>query len=148
MRKLFLVLWALLCVPTVGVSQPLQARLCFTTNGSNCIPGVQAASSVKIDTASAATVQLVALSSGQIIYVTSWDIISAGTTVVKLLYGTGSNCGTGATDLTGPYPLVAQAGIAKGNGLGLILFVPKGNAICISNSAAVQISGSLSYSQF
>mgnify|MGYP001584482886 CR=1 FL=1 len=62
---------------------------------------------------------------------------------VTLVYGTGSNCGTGTTSLTGAYPLIAQAGIAKGNGAGPVLFVPSGNALCVTNSAAIQISGSV-----
>lgn len=147
MRKLVLVLWALLCLPTMANAQTT-ARLCFTTNGQNCTPGIQASASVKISTATAAIVELVALTSGKTTFITSWDVMSAGTTNVKLVYGTGTNCGTGTVDLTGAYPLIAQAGISKGVGLGPILFPLLSNAVCVSNSAAIQISGSLSYVQF
>lgn len=107
-----------------------------------------ATNSAAISGASAATVQLVALSGSLKIYVTSFDVISAGAGNFTLVYGTGTNCGTGTTPLTGAYPLVAQAGIAKGSGAGPILVVPAGNALCWTNSAAVQMSGSVSYAQF
>jgi hypothetical protein len=47
------------------------------------------------------------------------------------------------TPLTGAYGLAAQFSIAKGNAL-----VPAGNALCALTSAAVQMSGSVSYTQF
>ncbi len=75
-------------------------------------------------------------------------MIAAGTGNITLEYGTGSNCGTGTTALTGAYSLAAQFGIAKGNGLGPVLIVPTGNALCALTSAAVQMSGSVSYTQF
>ena len=75
-------------------------------------------------------------------------MIAAGTTNFTFEYGTGSNCGAGTTALTGAYGLVAQFGAAKGSGLGPVLVVPAGNALCAVNSAAVQVSGSLAYTQF
>ena len=147
MKKLFaLVLWALIC-PQLVLAQPLN-KLCYTTDGLNCVPAVQASNSVAINTAAASTVQIVALSSGKNIFVTSWNVIAAGTTNFTLVYGTGTNCGTGTTALTGAYPLIAQAGISVGHGAGVVLVVPRGNALCVTNSAAIQASGSVSYAQF
>lgn len=105
-------------------------------------------SSVAINVSTATTTQLVALSGSTVIYVTSYDVIAGGTGNITFVYGTGSNCGTGTTSLTGAYPLTAQAGIAKGSGIGTILKVPAGNALCVTTSAAVQMSGSVSYQQF
>jgi hypothetical protein len=109
---------------------------------------VQAGASVPISISTATTTQLVALSAGKAIYVNAWDVIAGGTGNITLEYGTGSNCGTGTTALTGAYPLTAQQGIAKGNGLGPVLVVPAGNALCALTSAAIQMSGSLAYTQF
>jgi hypothetical protein len=75
-------------------------------------------------------------------------VMAGGTGNITLEYGTGSNCGTGTTALTGAYPLTAQQGIAKGNGLGPVLIAPSGNALCALTSAAIQMSGSLAYTQF
>ncbi len=123
-------------------------QLCYTTNGNNCVQSVQSASSAVINVSTAATVQIIALVAGKWIFVTSFDMMAANTTNFTYVYGTGSNCGTGTTALTGAYPLIAQAGVSKGNGLGSVLVVPAGNALCVTNSAAVQVSGSVSYSQF
>ena len=109
---------------------------------------IQAGASVPINISTATTTQLVAAVAGKAIYVTAWDVIAAGTGNITLEYGTGSNCSAGATQLTGAYGLAAQFGIAKGNGLGPVLVVPAGNALCAVTSAAVQMAGSVSYTQF
>lgn len=147
MKRLLLAFVTLILSVTASYAQG-PVKLCFTTDGNNCVPAIQASGSVPINTASATTSQLVPLITGKKIYVTAWDIVASGTTSVTLVYGTGANCGTGQQSLTGPYAFIAQAGIAKATGLGPVLFVPAGNALCITNSAAIQISGSLSYAQF
>lgn len=141
--------------PSTGQVEPLQldasanlkvAAQATTSAGPAGL--IQADSSVAINISTATTTQLVALSSGKKIYVTSWDVVAGGTGAITLEYGTGSNCGTGTTVLTGAYALTAQTGIAKGMGLGPILVVPASNALCAVTSAATQMSGSLSYAQF
>src|SRR5665213_1541270 len=92
---------------------------------------VGATASVPISVSTATTTQLVALAAGKAITVSAWDIIAAAADTVTLEYGTGSNCGSGTTALTGAYPLAANGGLAKGSGVAPILFVPAGNALCI-----------------
>ncbi len=147
MKKLFvLLLWALIC-PQLALAQGPQ-RLCYTTDGQNCVPAVQASNSAAISISTATTTQLVAAVTGKRIFVTAWDVIAGGTGNFTLVYGTGSNCGTGTTSLTGAYPLTAQAGISKGNGLAVVFPLPASNALCATTSQAVQMSGSVSYAQF
>lgn len=129
---------------TGGVPMPTNGA---NTNGS-LTSIIQAGASVAINISTAATTQLVAAAAGKAIYVTAWDVIAAGTGNITLEYGTGANCGTGTTPLTGAYNLTAQFGIAKGNGLGPVLVVPPGAALCALTSAAIQMSGSVSYTQF
>jgi hypothetical protein len=124
-------------MPTVGAN-----------TGGSLTSIIQAGASVPINISTATTTQLLAAATGKAIYVTAWDVIAAGTGNITLEYGTGSNCGTGTTTLTGVYSLAAQFGIAKGNGLGPVLIVPTSNALCALTSAAVQMSGSVSYTQF
>ena len=116
--------------------------------GGNLTGIIQAGASVPINISTAATTQLVAGVSGKTIYVTAWDVIAAGTTNFTFEYGTGTNCSAGTTALTGAYGLVAQFGAAKGSGLGPVLVVPAGNALCAVSSSAAQVSGSLAYTQF
>lgn len=119
------------------------------TSGRQCANTgiIQATASVPINVSTATTTQLVALSAGKAIYVTALDVIAGGTGNITFEYGTGSNCGTGTTALTGPYNLTAQTGLTKG-AIGPVLIVPAGNALCVLTSAAVQMSGSVSYAQF
>lgn len=131
-----------------GATVPTGAVLAGAQSGANMVALIQASASAAINVSTATTTQLVALSGSTKIYVTSYDVIAGGTGNITFVYGTGSNCGTGTTSLTGAYNLTAQAGIAKGGGLGPVLVVPAGNALCVTTSAAVQMSGSIAYTQF
>jgi hypothetical protein len=119
-----------------------------TGTGAQRVTLSQDGLSQPINVSTATDTQIVPLSGSTVIYVTSFDVVAGGTGNITFEYGTGSNCATGKTALTGAYPLTAQAGIAKGSGVGTILKVPAGNALCVLTSAAVQMSGSVSYIQF
>ena len=99
--------------------------------------------SVPIAVSTAGTVQLVAAVSGKAIYVTDWDVVAGGTGTFQLEYGTGTNCATGTTTLTGAYPAAAQFGRA---GVGH-LFIPAGNALCIVTTGAAGSQGFVAYVQ-
>ena len=129
---------------TGGVPMPTSGA----NTGGSLTSIIQAGASVPINISAATTTQLVPAVSSKTIYVTAWDVIAAGTTNFTFEYGTGSNCAGGTTALTGAYSLVAQFGATKGSGLGPVLVVPAGNALCALNSAAVQVSGSVAYTQF
>lgn len=110
------------------------------------VPATQASVPIVISTST--TTQLVALLSGQSIYVTSWDVIAAGSGTIQLVYGTGTNCATGQGNVTGVYTLGTNVGLAKGTGAGAILVVPASNALCAITVGAVVYGGSLSYARF
>lgn len=142
-----LILWLALILTVPANAQSTQ-QLCYTSNGSNCIQSVAASKSVPINTNTATTTELVALSGTKSIFVTSFELVATAANTAKFVYGTGTACGTGQQNLTGAYGLTTFSILSKGNGLGAILFVPSGNALCIITTAAQQLSGSLSYSQF
>jgi hypothetical protein len=131
-----------------GSAAPSNATQAGAVSSGNLVGIVQADNSVAINISTATTTQLVALASGKKIYVTSYDVIAGGTGNITFEYGTGTNCGTGTTALTGAYNLTAQAGLAIGAGLGPVMIVPAGNALCALTSAAVQMSGRFAYTQF
>lgn len=95
----------------------------------------------------AVTTQVVAISGSTQIYICKVLLMAAGATNVTLEYGTGSLCATGLTTLTGAMPLAAQAGWVEPMGFKPNYTTPAGQAFCIVNSAAVQVSGSISYVQ-
>lgn len=123
-------------------------QLCYTTNGINCAPSIQTSASKSIAISSATTTQIIPLVVGQTIYVTSWDAISSAAGTLQWEYGTGTNCATGTTILTGTYAFGASTVITKGNGLGYIWAIPQGNALCLVSASTINAQGSISYSQF
>jgi hypothetical protein len=129
---------ALTCQMRVSVNQSVPDDYAVAT---------QADLSTPVNLSTAATTQIIAAIPGQAIYVTSWDAMAGGTTNLTWEFGTGSNCGTGTTALTGAYPLTAQNGVQKGGGVGAVFVVPPGDALCAVNSAAAQVSGSVTYAQ-
>lgn len=99
-----------------------------------------------ISTAASGNTELVALTTSQTIYVCGINFMAAGTVNVRLVYGTGSACGTGETGLTGLYPLVAQTGLLIPNtGLGVQMKTPASNALCIELDAGIGVRGSITY---
>jgi hypothetical protein len=111
-------------------------------------PSVASTNSVAIAISTATTTELIALATGKAIAVTSLNVVSAGTGNIQFVYGTGTACATGTTAVTGNYNLVAQTGLAIGSGIGPILILPPGKALCATTSAAVGMAGSVSYAKF
>lgn len=101
-----------------------------------------------ISTAAAATGQLVALTAGQRIAVCSYVLNGAGATTAKFVRGTGAACGTGTADVTGAMKLIDGSSIPHGSGAGALFRLPAGEALCLTNSAAVQVSGHVTFAKF
>jgi|SRR5215475_14810364 len=114
------------------------------------VPTTQATVPISMNTAT--TTRFVTGAAGQSIYVVHWIIVAGGTaTNVTFVTGTGTNCGTGQSSLTGAMTVAAttQASmIISGSGTGAVLVVPVGQDLCLTNSAAQPIAGSLAYSRF
>lgn len=94
-----------------------------------------------IDTAASGDTELVAAIAEVRISVIAANFIAAGAVNAKFT----SDEGSGATDLTGPYPLIAQSGASLG-------YCPQGHfktrdgeSLVLNLDAAVQMSGSLTY---
>lgn len=148
MKHIILLLALLLFGTPIYAQNVPSFQLCHTTNGNNCVPEIGASNSVPVSVSSNTTTQLVALVAGKHIYVTSFDLVTTAANTVGFVYGTGSSCGTGTTALTGIYGMSTFTALSKGNGVGAILFVPVGNALCIVTTTSAQTSGSVSYAQY
>ena len=122
-------------------------QLCFTTDGDNCVPGIQSSAS-KVISLSTATTEIVPLVSSKSISVTSFNLVATAASTFRWIYGTGTTCGTGTTSLTGTYSLGISGVLSVGNGLGIIFAIPKGNALCAVTGGTGPTSGSVSYTQF
>lgn len=81
------------------------------------------------------------------IYVTALLLVPVATSVVTFTYGTGTNCGTGTTNLTGAMTFAAGQTVNHGVGNGAIFVLPKNTDLCITIATAAA-PGSLAYSRF
>lgn len=117
----------------------------WTRPGQPCADHARIQSAV-IDTSTSGNVEVVALNGSDLIYICGVDIVVGSTaTAVQLIYGTGTACGTGETNLTGAWPFGANGGISKPNAGVPQYIVPAGNAFCVELSAANPIAGSVTY---
>lgn len=95
-------------------------------------------------TAASGSIQVVALSASKTIRICHISISANTATNLTLQYGTGSNCATGTTSLSGAYNNVTA--------LALDLFgtlrVPASQALCINSSASITAGGLITYAQF
>lgn len=131
-----------------GAAVPANVTAMGARAGANSVNVAQGSATVAVNISTATTTQIVALSGSTQIYVTGIAIVAGGTGNVTIVYGTGSACGTGTTSISGAMPLVANSGFALGSGLGPVIVLPAGQALCITTSAAVQMSGFVTYTQF
>jgi len=103
--------------------------------------------SATITVAAAAVQEIVALTSGQIIYVCAF-VISGDTlaTVGQFRYGTGTTCGTGTTQLTGAMRMVDEGNIALASE-GVLFQTIASNALCIAATTGA-ITGFIQYKKY
>lgn len=101
--------------------------------------------SVAVNTASSGNVELVSLSASNVIYVCGYSLIADAAVDVQFIYGTGTACATGETDITGPMGFAANGGVALTNAGVPQFATASANALCIELSDAVQVSGHVTY---
>lgn len=141
---------------TIGSDFPASATASGIAAGAGSVTGtpdlkqlIGCDSSVAISTASSGNTELVALTSGMTVYVCGYMIVGDGDVDVQLIYGTGTACATGETDLTGAMPIASSGGgMAESSSFWRGMKSAASNALCIELSAAVQVSGILYYTKF
>lgn len=116
-------------------------------NGSTWDRGFTCANSAVVNVTAAATTQLVALASSQIIRVCSVAITMSAAGTAKFVYGTGSNCGTGTTDITGAFTLATGTPLTLSGMNGSVFRTIASNALCLT-AVTGNVTGVISYAQF
>lgn len=141
--------WPIINVPQgQPIGTPVKIATAMGAQSSTGLrPQIFCDASKKIDTAASGSTEIIPAVPGKSIYICGGDWVSTSALSVKVVFGTGTNCATGATDLEG-----AQAFAATGGKVIPVMmpkwFVPAGNAFCINLSGATQVSGSVTFSQF
>jgi len=96
-----------------------------------------------------ASATLVTGTAGQRIYVCSLLLVSAGAQLVSLVEGTGTNCATGIAALIGgtsaSLSLAADSGFSTIAPFAWLSTQTTGNNLCLLQSGAGNISGTVSY---
>lgn len=103
--------------------------------------------SATVSVSAAATTQIVALAANRSVRVCSFVITESLAGSAKFVYGTGSNCGTGTTDLTAAMVLPTNGSIALTAGNGSLFRTPASNALCLT-AATGNITGFVNYAIF
>ena len=159
LRAWFLAILLLLATETVVQSQAPNAPGTYTNltqiggasvNADPCGSWGVVKQSVPIAISSATTTQLVALASGQTIFVCGFSLTMVGATeTIQFEYGTGASCGTGTTTLTGAFADGTASDIAfsYGGGEMTIFATASANALCAVTTGTVSIQGVLTFVQ-
>lgn len=99
-----------------------------------------------------ATAQIVALSGTTSIYVTGYSLQLGGTTTptFRFEYGTGTNCGTGTTLITGTFTGVSGNTYTIPSPGGNVAFtVPPGQELCaVLGGTSPTLNGFVTYAQY
>jgi hypothetical protein len=99
-----------------------------------------------------ASAQLVTGTSAKKIYICSINLVTAGANNVAMVEGTGTTCATGIAGMAGGstaatgWNFAANGGLTQGNGQGSVMAeATNADNLCLLQSAAVQLSGSIGY---
>lgn len=130
----------------------LHAGLGSGATGGFLVAAAYGDSFANINIVTATTTLLITGVSGRHVRIAAFSLITAGANNVAFISGTGATCGTGTTGMTGGttaatgYNFAANGGIVQGTGIGEINRTnATGDSVCIVTSAAVQLSGRVSY---
>ncbi len=117
-------------------------------NGATAVwtPVPACTSRAVITLAGAGTAEIVALSGAMQIRVCHLSLALSGASNITVVQGTGVNCATGPTNVTGAYQNIL--GLALDFEGRSLVALGAGQALCITNSAAVTGGGFLTYSQY
>lgn len=133
MKRILSLILCLLALPALAQS-PLMATLSQSTTFLN-------ASSIS-------TTKVITAKTGLATYITFAAISAVGANTVKFIYGTGTNCATGSTDLTAAQNINGTTTLSLGNGAAPIIIVPVSVDVCIAVTTGNATAITLSYTQF
>lgn len=132
-----------------GATAPAGAEYMGANSSGNLTGVIQADTNKKIDITGAATTELFSLSAAKKIYITYYKVHASGAGTGKFVYGTGTACATGTTDIEGASDLTASDGASGGSGLGPVIVVPASNALCyVTTGGGVHFAGFIAGTQF
>ena len=112
------------------------------TNFTTCQNGTDTIQSAAISISGSGLTQIVAASGAKVITICHLSVLANASTNITIEYGTGSNCGSGTTVVSGAYQ--AAFGIALDS---LNVALPASQALCLNSSASVTAGGLVTFVQ-
>lgn len=119
----------------------------YSYNGTNWDRQFTCPSSAVINVTAAATTEIVALTASQVIRVCSFVITESLGGTAAFVYGTGTNCATGQTAITGAMALSTGGNISLSAGKDSLFRTASANALCLT-AVTGNIVGFLTYAKF
>lgn len=116
------------------------------TGGALTSPTVCDQSAV-VTVSAAATTEIVPLTASQSVRVCSFSASISLAGSAQFVDGTGTNCGTGAGNLTGAYSIATGVTTSQGSGFGTIFQTRSGRALCLT-AATGNITGLVTYAKY
>ena len=108
----------------------------------------QCTSKAIYDASTNGATELVAAAAGQTVYICGYVFLLGSTgsaTGISLVAGSGTNCGTGQSQLTPVYQFGAGAGLVHDPGLWSGIAAPDGEAVCIKTNAGQPVQAIIKY---
>ncbi len=130
-----------------GTAPAFPPVLAASWNGSLIQIPVVCDQNAAVNLSGSGNTEIVALSGSKITRVCKVEFATTDAQDVKLTYGTGSNCGTGTTDLS-PLFKNAISGVIPPIGNFLPPTVPSGKALCFNQSVAQATGVWVFYAQY
>jgi len=129
-------------IPSAGGSTSGGGGSTTVTNLAACENGSNTIASQPITISGSGLTEIVAASGSTVITICHLSVLAGASTNITLEYGTGSNCGTGTTAISGAYQ--TAFGIALD---ALNLALPASQALCINSSNSVTAGGLVTFVQ-
>lgn len=116
-------------------------------NGATWDRDFTCTSSAVVNVTAAATTEIVALTAAQTIRVCSFVTTISLSGTAQFVYGTGTNCGTGTTNLTGAMALATASPVSISSGNGSLFRTASANALCLS-AVTGNVTGFVTYAKY
>ncbi len=121
----------------------------YVYNGSTNDLGFSCVSSAVVNVTAGNTTEIVALTASQVIRVCGFSVSMSLTGSAQWVYGTGTNCGSGTTNLTGDVPLLTATPWTYGgnSAAGSVIRGASANALCLKATTG-NVIGVVSYVKY
>jgi len=116
-------------------------------NGSTWDRTFTCSNSAVINVTAGNTTELVALTAAQTIRVCSFVLTESLAGTAQFVYGTGTNCGTGTTNLTGAMTIATNSALNISSGQGSLFRTASANALCLA-AVTGNLTGFVTYAKY